>query len=367
MHRKTWFKASVAFLSGALFTLASVPASGQAASDLVIRVVDVGAGLCVVIAAPGGHGMLYDAGRSAGRTGGFCRRAVRQMLPGRNLDLVVLSHSDTDHIRELPGILLDNRARVIIHPGDDRGDPSDAATMRQSIARERSGQRADVRDLREIDQAIATPRPGFTPRPVRPGDSFAVGDATATFIAGWSDGREARSPGEPELRDAPMRNGLSIVMRVTYGGHSVLLTGDTVGVMRGNGTQCEYAERVMVDRSASVPIDSDVLIGQHHGAENATSSCFARAVSPGIVVFSAGSLNHHPRQAVVDRLRRIDSRVQILRTDVGDNEGAPEMIDADSSRCPDPPGDDDVEIRLSRTPAVRPVARYVGTSRPCAS
>jgi len=364
MGRKHWLKASMTLLPAALFAAAPVPASAQADDDLVIRVVDVGAGLCVVIVAPDGHGMLYDAGRSAGPTGGFCRRAVAQMLPGGGLDLVVLSHSDSDHMSELPGILADNHAGIIIHPGDDRGDPSDAATIRRSITAEQSGDGADVRDLGEIDRALSAPSSGLTPRPVRPGDSFAVGGATATFIAGWSDGREARSPDEPELRDAAMRNGLSIVIRVAYGGHSVLLTGDTVGVRRGDGSACEYAERIMVERAGSVPIDSDVLIGQHHGAENATSACFAEAVSPDIVVFSAGHAFHHPRQAAAARLRTAIPGVTILRTDFGDNEGGAEMS-ADSGLCKDLPGDDDVEIRLSLDPAVRPVARYMGTSRPC--
>ena len=246
------FAASLA----SLWLFSTAPAAAQS-TDAVIRVVDIGAGLCVVATAPGGA-MLYDAGRG----GTLCRDAVRAMVPGRRLDLVVLSHSDVDHIRELPAILGENTAAVIIHPGDPRGPALDP--VHQAI-RDHQSNGARVFNLTEIDNP---PSSGPGPTPIRPGDSFAVGSARATFIAGWSNGNQTRGRGEAELNGGPMHNALSIVIRFEYGGHSVLLTGDTVGRMIGNSdTRCAYAERIMSGRSASVPIDSDVLVGQHHGAQ----------------------------------------------------------------------------------------------------
>lgn len=55
--------------------MATVVAPGAASAEhAYIRVVDVGAGLCVVAVVPGGHAMLYDAGRGQPR----CRNAVRE-------------------------------------------------------------------------------------------------------------------------------------------------------------------------------------------------------------------------------------------------------------------------------------------------
>jgi hypothetical protein len=116
-------------------------------------------------------------------------------------------------------------------------------------------------------------------------------------------------------------------------------------------------------------VDSDVLIGQHHGGDNATSTCFVRAVTPQFVVFSAGHAYHHPQQASVDRLTDTHlahpvAIANILRTDRGDNEGDGEMT-AGSGSCADAPGDDDVEIRLPLNPALGVDVHYRGPSRPC--
>lgn len=202
---------------------------------------------------------------------------------------------------------------------------------------------------------------------IAPGDSFPIGDGRVTFIAGWGDGNLAFTQGDPRIPDdAARHNGLSIVMRFEYGGHSVLITGDSLGRRQGDpDTTCAYAERIIFNRARSVPIHSDVLIAGHHGADNASSSCFIQAVSPKYVVFAAGHEYHHPRQAAV--IRMTDNGValaDIFRTDLGDNEGGTEMTEG-AGQCPDPKGDDDVEIRLPRSPT-RPVAvAYRGRSAPC--
>src|SRR5687768_9304183 len=87
------------------------PANAQ---DAYVRVVDVGNGLCVIARAPGGQTLLYDAGHS----GTFCPDAVRELIGSRPLDMMVLSHSDEDHISEAQGILASNGARLVMHPED---------------------------------------------------------------------------------------------------------------------------------------------------------------------------------------------------------------------------------------------------------
>ena len=84
-------------------------------------------------------------------------------------------------------------------------------------------------------------------------------------------------------------------------------------------------ERFMVENSAVIPIDSDVLIAPHHGADNGSSTAFINAVSPDWVIFSAGSAHRHPRADAAQRY--LDNGVaidHIFRTDLGDNEGGEE-------------------------------------------
>lgn len=118
-------------------------------------------------------------------------------------------------------------------------------------------------------------------KPPAPGTRYTLGEAAVTFVAGWSDGADTAAPGDPSLPTSDRRNALSIVVRLDYGGKSVLLTGDTIGRRRGESNRaCRNAERIMA--RGATPVDSDILIGQHHGAtiRRATASS-ARSPPPG--------------------------------------------------------------------------------------
>lgn len=323
----------------------ATPALSQP-SGAYLRVVDVGAGLCVVATTPDGHSMVYDAGRGSER----CAQAVRELVPGGRIDLLVLSHSDADHVGATRSILAYADVATIIHPGDPRGPL--LTPIRQDILAEG----ADNWNLQT--------------RVPRPGQVFRVGEATATFVAGWPRGSDTQGPGEPALADEGLHNGLSIVIRFEYRGHAVLLTGDTVGrLISRDDRLCQYAERIMVERAGTVPLRSDVLIGQHHGADNATSNCFIRAVKPLeldrplSVVFSAGNMYRHPRQSAVDRLVANGVLPQnIFRTDYGGYEGGSgrdrEWVTGTFPNCTDEAGDDDVEVRLPSQAGAPVVTTY---------
>lgn len=306
-----------------------MPAAAQDDAALV-RVVDVGQGLCVIVVTPDRHSMVYDAG------GALCPDAVQEMIPDGDIDLLVFSHSDADHIGAGRAILQRNRVHRILHPGDARSGQT-LAELREAIDAE-----PDV----EVFDLSSTP--------LEFGHVFQIGSgASAIFVAGWADGHDSEGPDDPTLSGGPLNNALSIVIRFEYGGHSVLLSGDTVGRAASDQGKagCRYAERYMVENQNAVPIDSDVLIGQHHGADNASSICFLRAVSPDYVVFSAGHNGTyvHPRASAAFRVMSVGIPADhIFRTDYRDNQGAPEWVYGALRGCSDPAGDDDVDIRLPR-------------------
>jgi competence protein ComEC len=335
---------------GALIGLATTMWVNGAYADpdgLYLRVVDVGAGLCVVAVTPDGHSMVYDAGRGSK----LCTDAVRELVPAGKIDLLVLSHSDIDHVGATQDILEYAQVATIIHPGDPRGPA--LTPIRQAIADEG----ADEWNLQDRGPAL--------------GQTFPVGEATASFVAGWPRGNDTRGPNEPALDEAGRNNALSIVLRIEYRGHSVLLTGDTVGrPISSNDSLCRYAERIMVDRVDDIPLQSDVLIGQHHGGDNATSNCFIRAVRPQFVVFSAGHAYRHPRQSVADRLVANGVNPErIFRTDRGDQEPGTgrqrEWVTGSLIGCEDKPGDDDVEVVLPTEAASVVQVRYRHQSFGC--
>ena len=85
-------------------SLAPAPPFSAQDDGLTVRVVDVGAGLCCVARWPGEDGdfhyMVYDAGNYVDR-GATAMAAIREIYEDDDdptLDVLVLSHSDADHL-----------------------------------------------------------------------------------------------------------------------------------------------------------------------------------------------------------------------------------------------------------------------------
>lgn len=342
--------------------------TSAAAADAYLRVVDVGNGLCVVARTPDGHSMLYDAGES----GSHCLRAVREIIPEQEIDLVVLSHSDMDHIAELPAILAEKRAKAIYHPGDAHISITSYITKARTAIGTAKGQGARVVNL--LDTPLE-PVNSSTPSPQR---VIPIGAGKATIIAGWGDAAKTVGPGEPPLDQGEHNNAVSIVVKFEFGGHSVLLTGDTVGRHIGDPVwTCKNSERLMVERNGTWPLKSDVLVGQHHGADNASSRCFIDKVAPEYVVFSAGHKRYrHPRTSTVRRMHAEGVAYEkMLRTDRGDDEprkknassGEQEWVYLSVKDCKDQPGDDDVEIWLPSNPTDQVRVEYRRPQKGCGS
>ena len=98
-------------------------------------------------------------------------------------------------------------------------------------------------------------------------------------------------------------NDSSVVLRLSYGAFSLLLTGD--GELA--------AELAMVASGTSLA--SLVLKAGHHGARTSSNEFFLAAVQPQVVVVSSGAGNTvgHPHPEVLERIARRGAAV--LRTD----------------------------------------------------
>ncbi len=115
----------------------------------------------------------------------------------------------------------------------------------------------------------------------------------------WS--LEVIGPVQFQYRDL---NNYSLIIRITFGDNTVLLTGDM-----------EFpSERAML--SEEIDLDADILQVGHHGSDSSTSSRFLDAVTPDHAVISVGADNDFgfPDRPV---LRRLDSReISTYRTDL---------------------------------------------------
>lgn len=109
-------------------------------------------------------------------------------------------------------------------------------------------------------------------------------------------------PGYTTARDA--RNNDSLVLRVTSGRHSFLLTGD-------------IERQIELGMLAESEIrHSDTLKVAHHGGRNSTTDLFLDAVRPAFGIISVGFENSygHPNREVLERLAQHGAAV--LRTDL---------------------------------------------------
>lgn len=141
------------------------------------------------------------------------------MLPGSEdgVDLLVLSHTDQDHLGAVPLILGEHEVDRVLRTGMEPygGRKPALAAALAAIEAEKSDPDFKDHSLAHIDN-------------LHHGYSFAYGEARVTFVSGFG---EIPEDWKDELGDeAPLLNNAgSIVVRVEYRGRSVLFCGDAVG------------------------------------------------------------------------------------------------------------------------------------------
>ena len=298
------------------------------------RVVDVGPGLCVVIATRDERYMVYDAGHWTGRK---CFDAAVDIIGDNSIDLMILSHSDADHLGDFRRILNEFQVRKIIRSGFRREDTATWRNANGGVGVEATKD-ATIINLQTSE--------------LTPGTEIELGLATVTLVAGWGEWT-ASGPTPSEKRNA-----ISIVAKLTFGANSILLTGDTVGRrLTDPDDACKDAEKFMVENASDVPIESQVLVVPHHGGNNGSSDCFIKEVDPRFVVFSAGHDHEHPSAGAAERYMANGVMLEdMFRTDRHDDEGGFEWSHGAIANCQDGKGDDDIEILLPEQG--EPIVRY---------
>lgn len=302
-----------------------------------IRVVDVGQGLCTLIKLPGNKYMIYDAGAdnspSAKRT---MPQIAEYIKPGTAIELMVLSHTDADHILAAGDIIRKYKVKKVLWVGFEKSmvknEPPTAAFRRLAAALSDFPGTTNI-NLHARDSILA------------PDKSQVISGVTLNFLCGF--GKPLAEWGT--LSDSEKLNSVSIVMKLTYAGNSVLFCGDAVGRgLNDPESSLKATEKFLVDRASNY-LASTVLIAPHHGARNASSVAFVDLVKPKAVIFSAGNEHEHPTKRTAGVYLR-DGRVKIYRTDLGDDEGDTEWDEGRITGQPEPYtdkyNDDNIQIQL---------------------
>ena len=304
-----------------------------------VRIVDTGAGLATVTKMPGNYYMVYDAGHWHHKDKTLA--SISGVIPdGEEIDLLILSHNDSDHLGIVPQLFKKYKIKEVIWSGLERPQIGTWRKARDAINKAKNENKTTVYNLKYDT--------------INFGSTFRYGETLLTFVSGFYappehwDIKGGKTSGE-------FRNAGSIVIRLSFKGKSILFTGDAVG--RHSGDPDENAlianEKFMVENADAIKIDSDVLIAPHHGADNGSSTAFINAVSPEWVVFSAGHEYGHPRSKVGERYLKFGiSKNKVFRTDLEDDErGEPKGGDKEwdlgrKNGHHDKSHDDDVDILI---------------------
>ncbi len=224
---------------------------------LTISFLDVGQGDAALIESPTGVQVLIDGGPDRS-----VLRALGRVMPffDRSIDVVIATHPDQDHIGGLPEVLARYRASHIIEPGVV-ADTAVYDTFVESVRAEGA------------EHALA-----------RRGMQIDLGGGAYLDIL-FPD-REA---------SGLETNTASVVLKLTYGATSFLLTGDSP----------KQVEEYLATLDGET-LDVDVLKAGHHGSRTSTSDHLLGLASPAYAVISAGKDNRygHPHQEVLDALAR---------------------------------------------------------------
>lgn len=222
---------------------------------LEVSFLDVGQGDAILIQTPDGFEMLVDGGRDTT----VLRRLGEELSSfDKEIDVVVATHPDLDHIAGLVDVLVRYEVGTVVMT-ENEGDSSAAAAFTAAAPEEDA----------EIILADA-------------GQVFQLGASTSVQVF-------APTGDESKLES----NTASIVLRVVYGNTSFMLTGDAP----------QEIENYLVATYGS-QLDSDVLKLGHHGSKTSTSEAWLDTVSPRFAVVSAGIDNRygHPHQEVMQRV-----------------------------------------------------------------
>jgi competence protein ComEC len=188
----------------------------------------------------------------------------------RSIDLVVLTHLDSDHSRGLLDVLDTYEVGAALS-GAGSPDSVMYAQWQAGLAR------SDV-------EVVSVHR----------GYSLDLGSGVSAEVLNPGSGSSGVSP-----------NNEALVLRVSYGAISFLLTADIES----------EAEAVLAARGSG--IQSTVLKVGHHGSKTSSTAGFLDAVDPAAAVISVGESNSfgHPNTEVVERLLRQTGLNNLYRTD----------------------------------------------------
>lgn len=273
---------------------------------LIVTFLDVGQGDCICVELPNGSVWLFDGGSTS--VSDVSEYRLLPFLKSRGIseiEAVFLSHEDADHINGIEELLRDETFKIellVLPAAADSSAPGALASAGQS---ENGGESVST-SVRQSENAVEGDSEAF--QTVR--NLAAARDIPVLWLAqgmSWKNGDVSAMCMHPaETFAGEDTNAASMVIYLTYGEFSMLLTGDVEGA--GERQLTAYLDERAVRNLT-------VLKVSHHGSRGTTSDALLQQLQPAIAVISCGKGNRygHPHQETLERLAAVGTA--IYRTD----------------------------------------------------
>jgi competence protein ComEC len=207
------------------------------------------------------------------------------------LALVVLTHPHIDHTRGAQVVFGEFKVENLVtdgHTGSSGG--------RYQLAAMRAAHRRNI--PAEVVNTRTIPAGGLTSPVI---DPVACPDGDPDIRVLW--GAVDPAPRGWDHKDLENENNQSVVVRISLGKTSLLVTGDL-----------ELDDAIVSKHAGTNVLDADVYEVGHHGSYNASSPDFLSAVTPKIALIGCGPHNRksawtawaygHPREVTIERLEK---------------------------------------------------------------
>ncbi len=247
-------------------------------TDLKITAIDVGQGSSTLVQLPHGINMLIDGGGFPDSLFDMGKSVIAPFLYSQRIgkiDIVVLTHPHPDHLQGLIYIVNNFDVKEIWCTGV-KADDDLYLLWKKTI----SDPKIKIKHL----SSQSPPE--------------IISDVHLQYL--WPLPSSAQNGQETSYDET---NDSSLVLKITYGARSFLVTGDISA----------RVEALLIQSGQN--LKSDLLFMPHHGSNHSNSMDFIRAVSCRYAIASVGKKNvfRHPNPSVLNRYT--SAGVDIFRTD----------------------------------------------------
>ena len=243
-----------------------------------LHVIDMGQGDALLLSKDGKYALI-DAGETMSPSERESREAIFAYLDSlgvKKLEFLLLTHQDYDHIGSALDVLKRYDVGVVYDNGVEHTSKTYENLMTYLVEED-----VNYKIVRDGDK-VTSPWTGVMIEVVSPPQDLLYSGMKADV------------------------NENSIVLKVTYGSVSYLLTGDAE----------EKAEEYILSTKAD--IDADILKAGHHGSSSSSTKSFLAKVTPDVITISCGEDNDygHPHIEPLENFAKFTTAEKIFRTDI---------------------------------------------------